>query len=157
MAIPQGLHLDIEDEPTDADLQVLYRNLEQFNEDHWPQHQPWRPLGLFVRGPDGIVAGLAGESYGGWLFIRYLWVSEWLRGQGLGGKLMREAERLALERGCHSVWLDTYSFQAPEFYLRLGYEVFSEVDWSPDHKRIFLRKRLQPGTDRPGDSSSGNG
>ena len=58
---------------------------------------------------------------------------------------MDEAERGALGRGCHSVWLDTFSFQAPGFYRRLGYEVFAELDWSADHKRIFLRKRLRPG------------
>ena len=70
---------------------------------------------------ESIVAGLAGETYSGWLFIRYLWVSEALRGKGIGRELMAGAEARALERGCHSAWVDTFSFQAPGFYPKLGY------------------------------------
>lgn len=115
MASPASLRLDVEDDPSEAEVGVLLGNLEQFNESQWPRHQPWRPLGVFVRDRENIVAGLAGETYCGWLFIRYLWVSDSLRGQGVGRQLMDEAERRASERGCHSVWLDTFSFQAPEF------------------------------------------
>ena len=81
----------------------------------------------------------------GWLFIRYLWVSEALRGKGIGRKLMADAEARALERGCHSAWVDTFSFQAPGFYPKLGYTVFGELDYPPGHKRIFLQKRLGAG------------
>jgi GNAT superfamily N-acetyltransferase len=88
------------------------------------------------------MAGLAGETYSGWLFIRYLWVSDLLRGKGIGRKLMADAEARALERGCRSAWVDTFSFQAPGFYPKLGYEVFGELDYPPRHKRFFLRKRL---------------
>ena len=91
------------------------------------------------------VAGLAGETYSGWLFIRYLWVSDALRGQGIGRKLMGDAEGRALERGCHSAWVDTFSFQAQGFYPKLGYAVFGELDYPPGHKRIFLQKRLAGG------------
>jgi len=35
--------------------------------------------------------------------------------------------------------LDTYSFQALEFYERLGYAVFGTLDnYPPGQKRIFL-------------------
>ena len=55
---------------------------------------------------------------------------------------MGDAEARALERGCHSAWVDTFSFQAPGFYPKLGYTVFGELDYPPGHKRIFLQKRL---------------
>jgi GNAT superfamily N-acetyltransferase len=142
--LSSGLRLDIEDEPADADVEVLPWRLEDFNERRWPGHQPWKPLGVFVRDRDAIVAGLAGETYSGWLFIRYLWVSDGLRGQGIGRGLMGGGENRASERGCHSAWVDTFSFQAPGFYRKLGYEVFAELDWSPNHKRFFLQKRLAP-------------
>jgi GNAT superfamily N-acetyltransferase len=142
--LPSGLRLDIEDEPREADVELLSHRLEAFNESLWPGHQPWKPLGVFARDRESVVAGLAGDTYCGWLFVRYLWVSDALRGQGIGRKLMGAGENRALERGCHSVWLDTYSFQAPGFYRKLGYEVFGELDWSTDHKRIFLRKQLAP-------------
>jgi ribosomal protein S18 acetylase RimI-like enzyme len=144
VSLPSGLRLDIDDNPADADVNVLPYALESFNERHWPGHQPWKPIGVFVRDRGSVVGGLAGETYAGWLFIRYLWVSEALRGQGVGRKLMDGGEERAFERGCHSAWVDTFSFQAPGFYKKLGYEVFGEVDWSPKHKRFFLHKRLAP-------------
>ena len=144
MRLPPGLHLHTDDETLWADTNALAQKLETFNERQWPGHQPWQPLGIFVRDHQDMVAGLAGESYGGWLFIRYVWVSEALRGSGIGRELIGEAECRALERGCHSVWLDTFGFQAPGFYQKLGYEVFGELDWSDVHKRFFLRKRLRP-------------
>jgi hypothetical protein len=68
------LRFDIEDAPSDADVEVLPNGLEAFNESRWPGHQQWRPLAVFARERKSIVAGLAGETYSGWLFIRYLWV-----------------------------------------------------------------------------------
>ena len=77
-----------------------------------------------------------------WLFIKLLWVSEELRGQGFGRALMSSAEQEALARGCTNIYLDTFSFQARDFYERLGYEVFGQLtDFPPGHKRYFLQKR----------------
>jgi ribosomal protein S18 acetylase RimI-like enzyme len=39
--------------------------------------------------------------------------------------------------------LNTHSYQAPDFYRRLGYEVIGELPgWPGSNTRIFLRKRL---------------
>jgi GNAT superfamily N-acetyltransferase len=136
------LRIDIEDAPSEADVEILPNRLEAFNESRWPGHQRWRPLAVFARDQERVVAGLGGESYSGWLFVRYLWVSDALRGRGIGRELMGAAEGRAVERGCHSAWVDTFSFQAPGFYRKLGYEVFGELDYPPEHKRFFLQKRL---------------
>ena len=55
---------------------------------------------------------------------------------------MAAAEGRAVERGCHSAWVDTFTFQAPGFYRKLGYAPFGELDYPPDFKRVFLRKQL---------------
>jgi GNAT superfamily N-acetyltransferase len=137
-----GYRLTVEEAPAEADVEVLPRALEAYNESRWPQHPPWKPLAIFMRDEAQIVAGLAGETYCGWLFVKYLWVSEGLRGRGVGWELMDRAEALAIERGCHSAWLDTFSFQARSFYEKLGYEEFGRLEYPPDHQRHFLRKRL---------------
>jgi len=142
MRLPSELRLDVEDAPAEANVEVLPNGLEAFNESRWPGHQKWRPIAVFARERETIVAGLAGETYAGWLFIRYLWVSDVLRRKGVGRQLMGAAERRAAERGCHSAWVDTFSFQAPGFYQKLGYAPFGELDYPPDFKRIFLKKRL---------------
>jgi len=139
-----GYRLTLEDAPAEADVDVLPHALEAYNESKWPRHPPWRPLAIFLREKSRIVAGLAGETYCGWLFVKYLWVSEGLRGRGVGRELMVRAEARARERGCHSAWLDTFSFQARGFYEKLGYQEFGRLDYPPDHHKHFLRKRLTP-------------
>jgi GNAT superfamily N-acetyltransferase len=142
--LPPGLTLSLEDAPSRADVEVLPEGLEAFNERAWPGHQPWQTLGVFLRrdGDGAIQGGLFGETYAGWLFIRYFWLDEALRGRGLGARVIAAAERRAAERGCHSAWLDTFSFQAPGFYRRQGYTEFGRLPYPPGFERIFLRKRL---------------
>lgn len=50
-----------------------------------------------------------------------------------------------MARDCHSAWVDTFSFQARGFYEKLGYTVFGQLDYPPEHRRFFLEKRLSPG------------
>ena len=67
-----------------------------------------------------------------------------LRGRGVGRELLDRAEVRTRERGCHSAWLDTFSFQARGFYEKLGYGEFGRLDYPPGHDRHFMRKRLIP-------------
>jgi len=140
--LPPGLSLSVEDRPSEADVEVLPNGLEAFNEQQWPGHQPWQPLGVFLRRDGRILGGLAGETYAGWLFIRYLWLEETLRRQRLGATLLREAEQRAVERGCHSAFVDSFSFQAPGFYRKQGYTEFGRLPYPPRGERVFLQKRL---------------
>jgi GNAT superfamily N-acetyltransferase len=142
LGLPPCYQLAIEDQPDGAALEFLPRVLEAFNECRWPNHQAWQTLGVLVRDTGTIAAGLTSETYAGWLFIKYLWVRDDLRGRGVGRELMAQVERRALDRGCHSAWLDTFSFQARGFYKKLGYEEFGTLDYPPDHRRHFMRKRL---------------
>ena len=90
-----------------------------------------------------IIAGLVGWTWGGCLEIEYLWVHEHRRGQGYGTRLLAEAEDEARERGCQQAQLVTYSFQAPEFYTKMGYTVYAELNDCPKgHRRYYLKKCL---------------
>ena len=92
-----------------------------------------------------IIGGLWGEVARDYLYIDLLFVPETARGSGIGRSLMHQAEQEAVRRGCHAVWLSTYSFQAPGFYQKLGYRVFGELPaYSLGHSSIFLRKTLVP-------------
>jgi len=142
MAIPDGFRLSVEDAPSRAHRLFIDQALDDLNAERWPNN-PIQRIAVFVRDlTERIAAGLDGVAYGGWLFVNNLWVSEPLRGQGIGRMLIVTAESEALKRGCHSAWLDTFSFQAPGFYQKLGYEIFAALDYPPEHKRYFLRKRL---------------
>ena len=143
--LPPGVTFAIEDSPARSDAEALAWGLEAFNERAWPGHQPWQTLGVFLRREGKVVGGLAGELYAGWMFIKYFFLEEALRRNGIGRAVIAAAEARALERGCHSAWVDTFSFQAPEFYRKQGYAEFGRLPYPPVGERIFLRKRLGPG------------
>lgn len=101
-------------------------------------------IALLVRNDsDEILGGLYGRVFFQWFFIELLSVPELARGQGMGSKLMQMAEDLAREKECVGIWLDTFDFQAPEFYKKHGYSELGHIaDYPPGHKRFFFQKRL---------------
>jgi GNAT superfamily N-acetyltransferase len=102
-------------------------------------------LTITVRDKDNaIVGGLCGRTTWGWLFIEDFWLSDDLRGQGLGSEVLKKAETEAIIRGCHGSWLDTFTFHsARHFYEAHGYEIFGRLENYPDgHSRLFMKKRL---------------
>jgi GNAT superfamily N-acetyltransferase len=107
-------------------------------------------VGFFLKNTRGEwLGGLMGHIWGGWLHVRFLWVTEALRGKGHGSRLMDAAEALAVERRAFGATLETHSFQAPVFYAKRGYEVFGRLeDYPPGHTKLFLRKRLDLAADR---------
>ncbi|MBG0854682.1 GNAT family N-acetyltransferase [Streptomyces spinoverrucosus] len=96
---------------------------------------------------DDLAGGLVGHTWTTWLHVTYLWVDERHRGTGLGSLLLAEAERVAREeRRCTAVRLETWDFQAPDFYRKHGYEVVCAIpDYPPGVTEFTLTKRL--GTD----------
>jgi GNAT superfamily N-acetyltransferase len=108
----------------------------------------WHPVGFFLRNARGEwLGGLTGYVWGGWFHVNFLWVSEPLRGQGHGGRLMDTAEAFAIERGASAATLETHSFGAEHFYLKRGYTVFGHLDnYPPGHTKLFLRKQLNAST-----------
>ena len=102
------------------------------------------PLNLYLEDEKGnLMAGLVAETFGNWLEIEYLFVTEELRGQGIGSKLLEQAENEAKKRNCQFAFVNTYQFQAPDFYKRHGYkEVFALQDYPYTGKRFYYQKDL---------------
>lgn len=140
MYIPE---LVITTEPIPDEVQYLEDRIYEFNSAATGiSGGEW--LAIFVRDDnDRIVAGICGNTWGGCAEIRQFWVEEARRKQGLGMRLLGAAEQEARRRGCRQMLLMTFSFQAPAFYARHGFEVVATVDDHPQgHKNMLLRKRL---------------
>ncbi|ELY4815520.1 GNAT family N-acetyltransferase [Cronobacter malonaticus] len=110
------------------------------------KHMTSDPQELIISVTDAqgnLTAGLTGRSYWGCLHIEFLWVDESLRGQGTGASLMAMAEAEGRKRGCKRVFVDTFSFQAPDFYRKQGYDIYGVApDYRYDHSRFYLSKAL---------------
>ncbi len=135
--------LRITDDGSEKDVNEIHALLKAYNLSH---REPSKdvPLGIYYEDEDGKkLAGLVGETFGNWLCIKFLFVSEELRGQGIGTRIMESAEQEAKSRGCKFAFVDTFSFQAPDFYQKLGYhEVFALTEYPYTGARYYYTKQL---------------
>jgi GNAT superfamily N-acetyltransferase len=138
------LRIEIADEPKLDETEFIVQQLIQFNS-RCAGEGNFRQLAVFLRDADeNLVGGLVGSTYWQWLYVDVFWIHESYRGGGSGTSLLAAAEQEAVRRGCQYAYLDTFSFQAPEFYQKLGYAVFGELtDFPAGHSRVFLKKVLQ--------------
>lgn len=103
------------------------------------------PLHVWASDANGDLAGgLVGHTWTTWLHVTYLWIDARHRGAGLGSRLLTKAERIAAtERGCTASRVETWDFQAPDFYKRRGYAVVCVIpDYPPGITEYTLTKRL---------------
>lgn len=132
---------------TDESTKAIIKGINQYNLDKVPAvADTWTPLNYVVRDNNGAeIAGvLSGIGYWNGLEIKILWVKEEYRGRGLGTKVLRHVENIAIQKGATISMLDTFDFQAEEFYTKNGYEVIGEIkDFPPGHRRIYLSKKLK--------------
>ncbi|HEV7434791.1 MAG TPA: GNAT family N-acetyltransferase [Pseudorhizobium sp.] len=91
----------------------------------------------------GVDGGLIAQLYWDWMHVEILAVPERWRGRGLGRALLERAEAAAAAEGCTGAWVDTYSFQSPGFYERMGYGAFGRLpNYPAGEERIFFAKQL---------------
>lgn len=133
-----------DDSPKPEDVKVLSNGLASHRKDlvgdTW-----FKNISYFVHDDSGAIAGGVYGNCGsfGWAYVDTLWVAEELRGDGFGTELMDRFENEARGHGCRQVFLSTFSFQAPEFYKKRGYQIFGELNDFPEgQSRIFFRKAL---------------
>lgn len=102
------------------------------------------PLVITARDADGaIVGGIIGDVFVEWLHIEVLWVAEPSRLRGVGTSLLSTIEAEACKLGARRAYVDTVAYQAPGFYVKLGYTEFGRNrNFVRGHDRIFLEKSL---------------
>jgi GNAT superfamily N-acetyltransferase len=131
------------DKPEESAWGIIGQSIDQYNAQQAGDYRSQRICFVLQSADQGIVGGIVGAVFWDWFCIDLLWVKEELRGHGYGHRLLTRAEEEARQRGATSAFLDTFSFQAPDFYRQHGYQVFGELrDFPPGHQRYYLTKRL---------------
>ena len=129
------------------DKQYIDDELYRFNLKHFPidLRGRYEEICLFLKDDSGNVrGGILSEICWNWLEIHTFMIDEGIRKSGYGTKLLLELEKIAMEKECDFIKVDTLSFQALDFYKKNGYHVFGSIDHvGRDFKHYYLKKDLK--------------
>ncbi|MBY0281438.1 MAG: GNAT family N-acetyltransferase [Alphaproteobacteria bacterium] len=131
---------------TKQQAELIDNRLGEFNRTQVPAtHEPTLVIkNYIIKDNEEIIAGINSFVYHwGVLYVEVLYIDEKYRGQRLGSTLLQKVEQEAKEMGATLAHLDTFDFQAKDFYLEHGYEIFGILEnCPPGHKRYYLKKAL---------------
>ncbi|GAB2838914.1 hypothetical protein GCM10027074_01600 [Streptomyces deserti] len=131
----------------DDDLeQRLDDELTSFNAEATGASVP-EPLTVRVTDDTGaLVGGLTASVWGRQCSVDMLWVREDQRHAGWGSRLMRAAEEESVRRGCTSMTVSSYTFQAPGFYRKIGFQEVGRIEGVPGgHADVYFHKVIGSG------------
>lgn len=122
----------------------LNAELDKFNAAANPDFGAAEELTVRVEVGGQLVAGLSGWTWGQAAGIAMTWVHQDRRGTGVGARLVAAFEEEARRRGCTHAFVTSFTFQAPGFYRRLGYEEIFRWESVPAAGRddVHMRKDL---------------
>jgi GNAT superfamily N-acetyltransferase len=140
-ALPATIYVPADEEARSG---VLGRQLREFNYrfvGEYPQEQYIRLDAKDVGGQ--LLGGLRGLVFLSWLRVEVLWVADAARSQGLGSRLLAQAEQEAREMGAVGAALETFEWQAPGFYLKRGYTESGRIaDYAKGYALLTMSKRF---------------
>lgn len=132
-----------DEHPERAAWGIIGRGLDEFNIQQAGDYNSQR-ICFVVQTPDQTIAGgIVAATYWDWLYIDLMWLQADIRGRGYGHRLLTLAEDEGRRRGARQAYLDTFTFQAPDFYQQHGYQIFGVLqDFPAGHQRCFMTKQL---------------
>jgi len=128
---------------TNDETNYVRNKLIEFNSQQVP-NGIYEEINLCLKNnKEEVIAGLISAVCWNWMEIDILWVDEDYRGQGYGKRLLENAEQIAKSKNCSFIKLNTFSFQAPEFYEKNGYTVIAIIENAPiGSKHYYYKKDL---------------
>ena len=121
--------------PSQDDLKTISQGIKSYNQKHLPDEVVFEPdtrFAVFAKNDSGkVLGGIRANAYWNYCIIELLWLSDEIRGKGVGSQLMQQAEDFAKEKGFEFIRTETVSFQAKPFYEKLGYRVYGELEDFP--------------------------
>ena len=104
----------------------------------------YQPFNFIAKDQDKVIGIITGHSYYKEVHIGDLIVLEEYRNKQIGTKLVQAVENYYKDKDFENINLTTYSFQAPEFYKKCGFEIefVRENKENPKLNKYFLKKSL---------------
>ncbi|MFX1508633.1 MAG: GNAT family N-acetyltransferase, partial [Promethearchaeota archaeon] len=143
--------------PTEEEMMIVEKGLEDYKK-QFPNGEldiPTPDISLVLKNSSGtIVGGVITSMLTGVMHLEVLWIDEIYRGRGYGKALVLQAESIGKKKGYSASQTWTFSFQAPEFYQRIGYKLVGTFDGYIDGiTEHILRKKFK--SDRKSYNASG--
>ncbi len=137
------MNIEVLDNPEQKIIDYLDQKIADFNWANWEVSERI-PLAVQIRNEQNeIIAGAAGRTFGDWLLLNTLWVSDELRGQSIGSEILKQIEQSSKQRGCKKCLLDTLNFQAMPFYEKHGYNIqWIQEGYPKTGCKYFMMKEL---------------
>ncbi|ATD31582.1 GNAT family N-acetyltransferase [Macrococcoides bohemicum] len=128
-------------EKSDQEInEIIHRKIKEFNKPNWGE---WEDFNYHIKDGSNVIAGIVAESRHQTVEIEFLYVDDKYRKQGLGKQLLDYLETVAKRQGMTSILVNTYSFQAPDFYLKMGYELLFKVEKAFGNiDQYYYRKKI---------------
>lgn len=134
--------------------EIIHRNLRKNNIDkcEWIKNNITSDINIpiqeeknfLVFDEDELIGGAIGYITYNWYFLDLLYVNEKYRGKEIGTKLIKKIEEIAKELKLTGVRMETWDFQALDFYKKMGYKIFGEIkDCPPGTICYFLSKYFE--------------
>lgn len=115
-----------------------------FEDDHLEKTNTVRKkFAISLKDNNELVAAGRGSVFGRDLYISELMVSLKHRKKNYGSAVIKEISKHAKKHNCSVIFVDTYDYQAPEFYVKNGFIEIARIDgYRNKHSRIFLKKEV---------------
>lgn len=131
---------------SEEDIEYIDNTLGEFNKTQvqYTSKMDYIPLCYHIKDENGlIIAGINAFSCWQMVYISEFWIDSAYRNQGIGSMLIKKIEDEAQSKGAIVSHTDTFDWQAKDFYLKHGYEVFGTIEnCPPGHRRFFLKKHF---------------
>jgi ribosomal protein S18 acetylase RimI-like enzyme len=103
-----------------------------------------RKFGFTLMDGDKVVGGITAKMNFNRCHVSGLGIEKASRKNGYGQLLMERVEEEAIKIGATIITVSTQDFQAREFYERLGYSVFGQLEDCPfmGTTKFYLSKRV---------------
>lgn len=135
--------LDISHSPSHQDNDTVFGGLQEFNKPYFGGKKR-EPLSIFIRDTKGnVIGGAVGYFIAEHVRLETFWIPQSLRRHGLGTKMLALFEEEGRKKGCEFCQLNTYDWQAENFYKRFGYYRIGVIEnVFRERSYITLRKKL---------------
>lgn len=140
--------IEVTENPTKENLKTISEGIKSYNQKFLPDAVVFEKdtkFAVFAKSDSGEVqGGIRAVAFWNYCIIELLWLSENMRGLGIGRKLMEAAESYAAKQGFQYIRTETLSFQARPFYEKLGFNVYGELpDYPEGHTTYCLVKKYK--------------